>query len=212
MSLATAAWDARAGRRAVAAAVAAALQAAFYWLILQDAIAPTAPPSATPLEITLLQTARRLTPAAPSPIGRREIPRPLAPREIPLPPAIIAPITAPKARALERVPHAPVDWQQAIRDEVRAQAHSAPSRLQFGFPRSPPQGPAAPPAFGWDYARTHRLEELPEGGTLINLTDRCALVVYVLLIPVCKIGRMPANGLLFEHIHDRRSAPPSGLP
>jgi hypothetical protein len=211
MSFAPAAWDARAGRRVVAAAIASALQVAFYFLILQDAVEPTAPQASTPLEITMLQTVRRFSPTA-SPLKRRaEMPRRLpAPQEVPLPPAITAPVTP--LRTAEPAPHAPVDWRRAIQGAVRAQSRSPAGKLQFGFPRSPPPGPGAPPAFGWDYAHTHRLVALPEGGMLINVTDRCALVFYGFLFPVCKIGKMPANGQLFEHLHDRRSEPPSGLP
>lgn len=211
MPFAPAAWDARAGRRVIAAAIAAALQAVFYCLILQDAVEPTASQTSTPLEIVMLQTVRRFGPTA-SPLGRwAEMPRRLpAPQEVPLPPAITAPVTPP--RTAGPAPHAPVDWQRAMQGEVGARSRAPTGKLQFGFPRSSPPGPAAPPAFGWDYAHTHRLVALPEGGMLINLTDRCALVLYGFLFPVCRIGKMPANGQLFEHLHDRPGAPPSALP
>jgi hypothetical protein len=211
MPFAPAAWDARAGRRAVAAAAAAALQGAFYWLILQGALEPTARRNSTSLEVTIPRTVGRFMPTA-SPLRRRpEGRRPrAAPHEAALPAAITAPITPPQAAM--PVAHARVDWRQAMRDEARAQPRSPARRLQFGFPQSPPAGPPAPPAFGWDYAHTHRLVALPAGGMLINVTDRCALVFYGFLIPVCKIGKMPANGQLFEHLHERRSAPPGALP
>ena len=83
--------------------------------------------------------------------------------------------------------------------------------VSFGFPKAPTSAPAVP-KFGWYYAGTHRIEELPGGGTIINLTDRCAIVVYVLPIPVCKIGKIPANGDLFNQLHDRRDGREGALP
>ena len=47
---------------------------------------------------------------------------------------------------------------------------------------------------------------------VINLTDRCALVLYGILIPVCKIGSIPLNGHLFDHVRDRRSDGQTALP
>lgn len=91
-----------------------------------------------------------------------------------------------------------------MQSEVRAQESRAPARkLRFGFPRQPAPA-AAVPEFGWDPASTHRLEALPQGGMLLNLNDRCALVIYGLFFPVCKIGRIPVNGHLFDHMRDRR--------
>jgi hypothetical protein len=106
-----------------------------------------------------------------------------------------------------------IDWARSLRNEVRTVESRAagPPKLTFGFPKAPTPPPAVP-KFGWYYAGTHRIEELPGGGTIINLTDRCAVVVYVLLIPVCKIGRIPANGDLFKHIHDRRDGEKGALP
>jgi hypothetical protein len=111
-----------------------------------------------------------------------------------------------------RTPQAVIDWQQAIQDEVREQqTRSGAKTPQFGFPQRP-AAVSPTPEFGWDYARTHRVEPLPGGGMLINLTDRCALVLYGILIPVCKIGSIPVNGHLFDHMRDRRSDRQRGLP
>lgn len=214
MPFATAALDERAGRRITAAAIALALQGAFYWLILRPAIQPAPPPVATPLEVTLLQAARRLRPALPPPKHLRAVPRlqaAPATRQIPPPAEMTQPITVPWAT--KPAPRTPIDWQRAMQGEVRAEeSGSHAGKLQFGFPQPPPASPAAPWKFGWDYAQTHRIEALPDGGLLINLTDRCALVAYLMLIPVCKIGKMPANGQLFDHIHDPRNDRPGALP
>ncbi|HEX5458778.1 MAG TPA: hypothetical protein VFX20_02315 [Steroidobacteraceae bacterium] len=56
------------------------------------------------------------------------------------------------------------------------------------------------------------MEELPEGGLLIRLNDRCAVVLYVLPIPACKIGHIAPDGGLFDHMHDRRDDRPERLP
>lgn len=37
---------------------------------------------------------------------------------------------------------------------------------------------------------------------IINLTDRCALVISIMLIPVCKMGEIKARGDLLEHMDD----------
>lgn len=213
MPLPAAALHARDGRRIAAAAIAVALQGAFFWLILQEPVEPTAPPGATPREITILQTAGRLRPTT-LPLKRRlkVLRRLAAPKEASPPAEIMEPITLP--RAPEPAPHAPADWRQALQGEVRAEeSPSQTGKLRFGFPQPSPAGPVAAPEFGWDYARTHRVEALPEGGMLLNLSDRCALVIYgFLIIPGCRIGRIPANGHLFERMRDGPSEHVAGLP
>jgi hypothetical protein len=187
-------WDARAQRRLAAAAMAVALQGVFYWLIQHEAVGPMVQRRWPPLQATIFQAAR------PQPQPRRLAP----PREASSSPAI-GPITLPQTG--KPSPHPPIDWRQALEGEVRARDFARPRHtLRFGFPQLPAAASAAP-QFGWDYAPTHRVEALPEGGLLINLTDRCAVVLYVLLIPVCKIGHIAANGQLFDRLHDRRDEP-----
>jgi hypothetical protein len=62
--------------------------------------------------------------------------------------------------------------------------------------------PAPKPKFGWSHAQTHRIEPLPEGGTLIWINERCALVLNGGLLPICKLGKIEAQGDLFEHMRD----------
>ena len=182
------------------------LQGVSYWLILHEAVEPTAQQTSPSLEVTIFESARRPRAAA----SRLKRPQPgpphrLAPKKQAPSPPVGRPITLPRAR--KPVAHPSVDWQQAMQGEVRAQDTTPPpGGLRFGFPQRPAIFPAAP-QFGWDYAHTHRVEALPEGGLLINLSDRCAVVLYVLLIPVCKIGHIAANGQLFDHMHDRRDEP-----
>lgn len=130
---------------------------------------------------------------------------------MPSPADVGQPINPPPAGTL--APSAPIDWQQAIRGEVRAQETRRGARkLQFGLPQAAAPEPAASPEFGWYYARTHRVQMLPAGGMLINLNDRCMLVVYGTLFPVCRVGDIPANGHLFDHMRDPRNDRPDGLP
>lgn len=208
MPLGTAVGEARAGRRLSIAAMAAAMQGVFYWLLVHVAVRPPVPPTATPLQVTIIQAARRAKPLMlPRKNERRPAPRHRSePREPPAPP-LVRPIT----QTPQSAPRAPIDWRQALRAEVRS-LQSPPERMSFGFPRQPPPASAAPPQFGWDQARTHRVESLPDGGMLINLNDQCAIVLYVLPIPVCKIGSIPANGGLFDHLHDPRAAGRDRLP
>lgn len=215
MLLATAALDARVARRVVVAAIAAALQGVFCWLILREAVEPIALPAPRPLEVTILQTVSRVRPAKQPRKHRRRTARqqaaPRAPGAQPPPRADLTnAVTLP--RPAKPAQHAPVDWQRAMQGEVRAEeSRSRARQLRFGFPRQSASAPATP-RFGWDYASTHRLEALPQGGMLINLNDHCALVFYgLMLFPGCRIGRIPANGHLFDHMRDRRSGS-GGLP
>jgi len=198
-----AAWDARAGRRVAAAAVAAALQGVF-WLILHQTLEPTPAPKSAPLAVTLFAAASRPRPAPPPRKSRHSRLKPGPPSARALSPVaapIEQPVTVP--RLATPAPRASIDWQRAIRGEVRAEElRSRPGKLDFGFPRRRAVAPSAP-EFGWDYARTHRVESLRDGGVLINLNDNCVIVIYVVVPLVgCKIGRLPANGHLFDHMRD----------
>jgi hypothetical protein len=62
------------------------------------------------------------------------------------------------------------------------------------------------PRFGWNHAATHRIEEIPTGGLLININDRCVIAWVVFPLPFCRIGKIPVRGDLFEHMQD--PAPP----
>lgn len=214
MPLAPAAPDVPAIRRVTAAAIAAALQCAFYWLILHEAVAPATLPTSAPLEVTILQAAARLMPAPfvhnrrPGLAGWQTPPL----REVPPPAARTQSMTLP--RAAEPGPRPPIDWRQAMQGEVRAQEALARARkLRFGFPQRPAPPPRAAPAFGWDYAHTHRLEALPRGGMVINLSDHCKLVIYGLMFfPACTAGKIPVEGQLFGHMHERRNEDLDALP
>jgi hypothetical protein len=58
------------------------------------------------------------------------------------------------------------------------------------------------PAFGWDYAHTHRITPLEGGGFVVALNDRCSIAILPLPMIGCSVGRKsPANGDLFKYMH-----------
>ncbi|MGH8294621.1 MAG: hypothetical protein ACRETZ_03850 [Steroidobacteraceae bacterium] len=207
-----AAWIMHAGRRVVAAAIALAFQGVFYWLILHETLEPTAAPKSTPLEVSISTATSRPRPA---PLTRKRR-RPTLTARPPIQKAVspaAAPIEQPTTvpRLAKPAPHAPIDWRQGIQGEVRAeQSRSRPRKLDFGFPHE--RAAVSPaPAFGWDYAHTHRIVPLPHGGMIINFSDRCSINVWF-PIPFCRFGKIPANGHLFDDMHDSTSDRPGGLP
>jgi hypothetical protein len=99
---------------------------------------------------------------------------------------------------------ASVDWAneltRAARDAVPE--GSTQNSRDFGFPHRPAASASNPPQFGWDYAATHRIESIPEGGLLVHLNDNCVLVLFPLPFVGCGIGKRKANAHLFDHMHD----------
>lgn len=212
MSLAIAAMDARAARRAIAAAVAVALQGVFYFLILRETIEKAVHPGPTPLAVTLFETPRLRPVQLPRQHVRPAPSRP-APRQNEAPPATpqVVPRSISPTLAAKPAPHAPIDWQRTIQGEVQAEeTGSRRKKIDFGFPQAPLE-PGAPPEFGWDYARTHRIVPLPHGGMIINLSDRCFINV-AFPIPMCQFGKLPANGHLFDNLKGPWNDRTDGLP
>lgn len=224
--LGMAARDARMTRRVAAAALAIALQGVFYWLLLHEAVEPTPLRTSKPLQVILFEAARRWYPATlprkrRRPLSSRSAVRndeaepavpPIAAQPIAVRPVAVSPIALPPAA--RPVPHIPHDWEHEIQREARSEESRSQrgGRIQFGLPQASAPAPAAP-EFGWDYAHTHRLQPLSGGGMLINLNNHCALVIYgFVFFPGCRIGRIPANGQLFDHMHDRRHDRPGALP
>jgi len=115
----------------------------------------------------------------------------------------------------QSVAPSPVDWakeaERAVadslkRDEVASRQASAFSPWQLRVMPSP-KAPATS-GFSWDYAQTHRLESSAQG-LLVNLNDRCSILISVYLMAViggCKIGPLPVHGDLFAHMRDAPEA------
>lgn len=115
-----------------------------------------------------------------------------------------APIT-PRANEEDNAIHPTPDWTEELHLSAKNAVASqlAQQRHELDFAHAFPAAPHTPPQFAWDYAATHRIEALPEGGILVNLSDNCVLVLFPLPFVGCGIGKRPVNGDLFEHLHDQ---------
>lgn len=87
-----------------------------------------------------------------------------------------------------------VDWEREGKDAARRQAEAHP------LPALPPR---KKPPFGWSHSHLKRIEKV-EGAYLLWLSDRCALVNFI--IPACKVGKMPARGDLFDRMEEELAA------
>jgi hypothetical protein len=82
--------------------------------------------------------------------------------------------------------------KNALANELAKKKHDTDFAHVFPTQRKKPE------QFAWDYAATHRVESLPQGGLLINLSDNCVLLLLPLPFVGCGIGKRPANGDLFK--------------
>ena len=101
-----------------------------------------------------------------------------------------------------------IDWAAAAQGAAAREAARDDEERRRAMAQRPRPSPAlAPPVhrpeFHWDHARTHRVEPLAGGGSLLNLNDNCVLVVIGMIpFPTCKLGKLPARGDLFDHMHE----------
>jgi hypothetical protein len=97
------------------------------------------------------------------------------------------------------------DWseelQLAAKDSLAKEL--AQKQHESDFSHTFPRKPKKAQEFAWNYAATHRVEAIPQGGILIHLGDHCVLVLIPLPIVGCGIGKIPVNGDLFEHTQDK---------
>jgi hypothetical protein len=126
---------------------------------------------------------------------------PLAPKRLleTSPPENNAPrLIAPPER--EGTPALPmIDWRREAEEAAREHVLEAQAERGHKDDSAPPK---PQPEFGWDHSRVHRIEPLESGGLLVWINDRCAIVISVMAMPICKIGKKPARGDLFEHMDD----------
>ena len=112
-----------------------------------------------------------------------------------------------------------VDWnaEAALTAKQRVQSATTPppraldKRLAGMYVDvGPGSDPGNAPEFGWDHARTHRVEALEGGGgSLLWINDRCFIVMAGLIpFPMCGIGKIPVRGDLFDHMHDPQTPEP----
>lgn len=82
--------------------------------------------------------------------------------------------------------------KNALAEELEKKKHEADFTHLFPTP------PTKPPQFAWNYAATHRVEALPQGGLVVHINDNCVLLIFPLPLLGCAIGKRPANGDLFK--------------
>jgi hypothetical protein len=201
------------GRRRIGTFVAVAAAHAALFIVLAKlrlTFVPTAEPETSMILFMLpsKEIAQSAAPAnAPHSAPRRaRMPEPQAAR--PEDEHSSAPVMIDWAKEAERAAARQVDADEAAARRAAALfTHKKP-------PASLAPPPPAPPQFGWSYANTHRFEALPEGGFILNLSDRCAIVFSIMLIPVCKVGVIEPRGDLLQHMDDPPllGAPPPDVP
>jgi hypothetical protein len=126
---------------------------------------------------------------------------------LPAPSASVQPESQPESTAITAPTTAP-DWRNELQITANNQLARQQYQHQHPSPLAPHDFPGVTPGeahksqFGWNHAATHRVEELPTGGLLININDRCVIVWAILPFMGCRIGKIPARGDLFEHLKD----------
>ena len=197
--------------------VVVALHAVFFFLFalrmpLRRFATPEAPSIAvfiTPAESILRPQPERHAESSMAPRTVHPIrSRPRAPAALKSPSAAVQAEPATASGAITPTP-TPDWWQEAqiaADHEIEAQArmahkHSplAPHDFSRATPRTSEQ---TQPKFAWNHAAIHRVEELPTGGLLFNINERCALVWVLFPLPVCKLGKIPVRADLFDHMED----------
>ena len=115
-----------------------------------------------------------------------------------------SPSIAPRSNDEDNAIHPAPDWtaelQLVAKDAVGKEL--AQKRHELDFAHAFPLQPKKSQQFAWDYAATHRIEAIPGGGILVHLNDNCVLIIFPLPLIGCGIGKLPANGDLFEHRRD----------
>jgi hypothetical protein len=115
-----------------------------------------------------------------------------------------SPSNAPRLDVEINAAHPTPDWTEELGRVARNTVtnDAAEQRHKFDFAHSFPTPRKHAPEFDWDYAATHRIEAIPEGGLLVHLSDNCVFILFPLPLVGCGIGKRPVNGDLFKHLHD----------
>ena len=108
---------------------------------------------------------------------------------------------------VEAPPPPTIDWAEEAKLAASRQIDSLEQSRNRGAGNAVPRinletRPRPKPEFGWSRAQPGKVESLPEGGMLIWINERCALVINGGLLPICKLRKTPARSDLFEHMHD----------
>ncbi|HEY2466007.1 MAG TPA: hypothetical protein VGI32_18250 [Steroidobacteraceae bacterium] len=154
-----------------------------------------------------MQTAEE---TAPPPSVPRKKPEPAHDTQLIVVPTPTAPPPAEQAPAV-------IDWnaEAALSAKHQAQSAAAPppraldKRLAGMYIDGSGLDQGGTPEFGWDHARTRRVEGMEGGGSLLWLNDRCFVVLYgVIPFPMCGVGKIPVRGDLFDHLLDAQAQEP----
>ena len=185
-------------RGLAAAAVVLALHIVLLRLLLRGVMPPSQRSSERPLLVTVVIVAPRRKTVRRN--QRRVISRTRKPRRERqvLRSQIARPISA--VHSSRSHFRAPINWQKAMRVEVRSFESRAegPPTVRFGFPKM--RARARPVyRFDWDEARLHPIVIKP-GGIIIHFGDHCS-VNLAFPIPICHFDTK-ANGNLFKNMHE----------
>jgi hypothetical protein len=149
--------------------------------------------------------------ASPPPSNPRKKPAPAHDTQLVIVPAPAEPPAAEQKPAI-------VDWnaEAALTAKQHARSAAAPqpraldkhgAGVDFDGGLGPDEG--SKPEFGWDHARTHRVEAMEGGGSILWINDRCFIVMYGMIpFPMCGIGKIPVRGDLFDHMRDSQAQEP----
>lgn len=136
---------------------------------------------------------------------------------------LLAPRSAARVPPREQAkpPPAPIDWNaeaaQAAKQELAAE--EAAQRRADALTRRDavsavisaslrPAPPAAPP-FPWAPPRVQVVYGL---GVMVRLNDHCVVIISVMVMVGCTIGKIEPRGDLFAHMHDVRDPEDLALP
>jgi len=191
--------------RTVAAAIVVILHGAGCWWLVTEPLPQAVSPKAQQFDLILIPP--RSPPAddttATAKSGPRAPPQMTASSKItPTPRPAVPRLRAPSKPAKAPV-GASIDWGLELEREAQVNDSKSPGTPErdFGIPYRPPPRVPTPPKFGWDHARTHRIESVP-GAMLIHLGDRCLIALTPFPFPFCKLGKIKVEGDLFKHLHD----------
>jgi hypothetical protein len=99
-------------------------------------------------------------------------------------------------------PIAPIDWFAEGERAAASTATSAPATYRsFGKDANTSSSERRKASFAWDKTHTQRTETLPDGGTLIRLSANCVLVIKLIPLAACGLGKQKARGDLFDDMN-----------
>jgi hypothetical protein len=185
-------------------ALVVVLHLAAVWLLLWTTLRFRTSAANASLELLVLATPSAAPPErTPSPRDEAVRAERARPQPAPTEPSAANPEAAQENNAI----HPPIDWDGELDRAARDAASlvNSPQPREFDFPRPAPPAPKAP-EFAWSRTHTHRVDVLPDGGMLVNISSHCAIIINPFPFPICGLGKTPANGDLFEHMRDPAQA------